>query len=154
MLQLRRRREKLLAAVPGGARLREPVPVRVRRTGQRAQHRGADAQGPGRFADQPDTVRPGPGRPGPDGRVHTVRVLHVPDHRQEGRVLARGRGLRVIAHVRVSGAAHHVHSAHSRPGHVEICRRKVSVGFFYIYKYTPVLMYVTRSVLCASSREM
>lgn len=126
MLQLRGRREELLAAVPGGARLRQPVPVRVRRAGQRAQHRGADAQGPGRFAHQPDTVRPGPGRPGPDGRVHAVRVLHVPDHRQEGGVLARGRRVRPAPHLRVTGVAHHVHCAHARPGHVEIRRRQVS----------------------------
>lgn len=132
MLQLWRRREELLAAVPGGARLRQPVPVRVRRAGQRAKHRGADAQGPGRFADQPDPVRPGPGRPGADGRVHAVRVLHVPEHLQEGGVLARGRRVRAAPHVRVPGPAHHVHCAHARPGHVEIRRRQVSKI------YTPV----------------
>lgn len=125
-LLLRRQRAQLLAVVPRGARLRQPVPVRVRRAGQRAEHRGADAQGPGRVADQPHTVRPGRGRPGPHGRVHAVHVLHVPDHRQEGGVLARGRRVRTVPHVRVPSAAHHVHSAHPRPGHVEIRGRQVS----------------------------
>lgn len=126
LLQLRWRRQELLAVVPGGARLRQPVPVRVRRAGQRVKHSRADAQRPGQLAHQPDTVRPGPGRPRPHGRVHAVRVLHVPDHRQKGGVLARGCRVRVAAHVRVPSAAHHVHSAHADPGHVEIRGRQVS----------------------------
>jgi len=112
--------------VPGGARLRQLVPVRVRGAGQRAEHRRADAQGPGGLAHQPDTLQPGRCRPGLDGRVHAVHVLHVPVHRQEGGVLARGRRLRAVPHVRVPGAAHHVHSAHAHFGHVAIRRRQVS----------------------------
>lgn len=100
--------------------------MRVRGAGQRAEHRRADAQGPGRFAHQPDTVWTGRRRPGPDGRVHAVHVLHVPVHRQEGRVLARGRRVRATAHVRVPSSAHHLHCAHSHFGHVEIRGRQVS----------------------------
>lgn len=112
--------------VPRGARLRQPVPVRVRRAGQRAEHSGADAQGPGGFAHQSDPLRPGRRRPGANGRVHAVHVLHVPVHRQEGRVLARGRRVRAVPHVRLTSAAHHVHSAHAHFGHVEIRRCQVS----------------------------
>lgn len=129
-LLLRRQREELLAVVPRGPRLRQPVPVRVRCAGQRAQHRRADAQGPGHVADQPHPVRPGRGRPGAHGRVHAVHVLHVPVHRQEGGVLARGRRVRAVPHVRVPGAAHHVHSAHAHPGHVEIRRGQVRATHF------------------------
>jgi len=130
---LRRQREELLAAVPSGARLRQPFPLRVRRAGQRAEHRGADAQGPGRLADQPDPPRAGRRRSGANGRVRAVHVLHVPDHLQEGGVLARGRRVRAAAHVRLAGAAHRVHSAHARPGHVEIRRRQVSRSrFLYV----------------------
>lgn len=127
-LLLQRQREELLVVVPRRPRLRQPVPVRVRRAGQRAQHRRADAQGPGHVAHQPHTVRPGRGRPGAHGRVHAVHVLHVPVHGQEGGVLARGRRVRVVSYVRVPGAAHHVHCAHAHPGHVEIRRRQVSAA--------------------------
>lgn len=144
---LRRRRETVLAAVPRGARLRQRVPVRVRRAGQRAEHRGAAAQGPGRLARQPDPARAGRRRPGADGRVRAVRVLHVPDHREEGRVLARGRRLRAAAHVRVAGAAHRVHSAHAGPGHVEIRRRQVSSARYCLY-YIRICI-----VLCLTGRD-
>lgn len=126
-LLLRRQREELLAAVPRRARLRQPVPVRVRRAGQRAEHRRADAQGAGRLADQPDPVRAGRRRPGAHGRVHAVHVLHVPVHGQEGGVLARGSRVRAVPHVRVPGAAHHVHRAYAHTGHVEIRGRQVSI---------------------------
>lgn len=126
-LLLRRQREELLAAVPRRARLRQPVPVRVRRAGQRAEHRRADAQRAGRLADQPDPVRAGRRRSGANGRVHAVHVLHVPVHGQEGGVLARGSRVRAVPHVRVAGAAHHVHRADAHIGHVEIRGRQVSV---------------------------
>lgn len=113
--------------------------MRVRRAGQRAEHRGADAQGPGRVADQPDSALPGRRRPGPDGRVHAVHVLHVPDHGQKGRVLARGRRLRAAPHVRVAGAAHHVHRAHVGLGHVAVRRRQVSVKFLPVKNKQAVL---------------
>lgn len=104
--------------------------MRVRLGRQRAEHRGADAQGDG-VAHQRHTHRTGRRRPVGHGRVRAVRVPHVPEAGRlpPGRpVLLQLVAVRVAPFGLLASVPHHIHLADGHPGRVEVSNHHRTSG--------------------------